>query len=143
METWGKSLDTNGRPFVMTAEMRKELMRKAIGVLVDTPIPFPDRENVEEAGATKANSEDVDQLKDQVQSLTEMVQSLTGAIKEQQVKKEEEIKEIEKAKEPVSPTMGVTREVLTSMAKELNIDNVDQMTKEQLISAVSEKQAKI
>src|SRR3990167_7284209 len=42
METWGKSLDEDGQVFVITAEYRKEYMRKAIGGLTDIPVKLPE-----------------------------------------------------------------------------------------------------
>src|SRR3990167_8752021 len=83
METWGKSLDEYGKPFAVTADMRKILMRQAIGDLADTPVPTPEEQR-EEAGTTQEASKDVKELQTQVKELTEMVQSLTGILKSQQ-----------------------------------------------------------
>lgn len=139
METWGKSLDSHGKPFTVTSDMRKNLMREAVGVLVDTPIPTPEMEQAE-AGSTKEVSEDVKTLQDQVQALTEMIQTLSKANKTEATQSVV-TPQVENTA-PVGP-MSMTRDVLTAMAKDLGITSTEKMTKEELIHAVSSHQAQI
>lgn len=148
METWGKALDASGKVFRITTDGRKELMRQAIGDLVDTPIPTPDSQK-EEAGATKEASADIQELKDQISTLTNAVTRLTTLQSdkdstpvrgEPSVLRDDPIKAAPSGLEP-EPSV-VTRELLTTMAREKGIENVDSMTKEELIQAVG-KQASI
>src|SRR3990167_9921888 len=74
METWGKSLDQDGHVFVITADSRKEYMRKAIGGLTDIPVKLPEAfaDNAE-AGATAKVSADVESLQNEVKELRELI----------------------------------------------------------------------
>lgn len=146
METWGKSLDEFGKPFTITAEMRKELMRQAIGNLVDTPIPTPhDDEISAEAGATKGQTQDVKTLQDEVRDLKEMVTALTTTIATQprpivsNDRVSSPINNDSAAAEPIS----MTREVLEEMAGDAGITHIETMTKEELIRAVNQTHAQI
>lgn len=135
METWGKSLDDLGRPFIITSDMRKSLMYKAIGSLVDTPVPTPEQAT-DEAGATKESSTDIKTLQDEVSELKELVASLTTALKSPPV-----IPSISAS--PTNEPTSTTREVLTSLAADLGITETEHMTKEELIRAVNSRQAQI
>ena len=141
METWGKSLDKNGRPFTINNEMIVSLSRKAIGSLIDVPIPVPEQDR-QEAGATKEVSEDVKTLQDQVRILSEQIQALTTQKTQLRV---EPVREPVKspAAQPVTEPVTMTRDILTSMASDLGITDTDRMTKEELIHAVSSRQAQI
>lgn len=138
METWGKSLDEFGKPFTVTSDMRKALMRKAVGILVDTAIPIPD-EVRPEAGATQETSQDVQAMKTQIAELTEMVKTLT---KQTVHPITTEIKTPDPIATPTEP-VTMTRGVLESMAHDLGIENTEGMTKEELIHAVSSRQEQI
>jgi len=74
METWGKSLDVDGQVFVITADLRREYMRKAIGGLTDIPVKLPEAvaDNAE-AGATAKVSADVESLQNEVKELRELI----------------------------------------------------------------------
>lgn len=124
VETWAKSLDANGKPFVITSDMRKDLMRRAIGDLVDTPVPVPGEEVAEEVGASKNTTEDITKLQEQIANLTEMVQSFAGQAKTVEPK-------------PVVPDMSIARQALVEMAQEAGIVVTDEMTKEQLVAALN------
>ncbi len=146
METWGKSLDEYGKPFQINADMRKELMRQAIGSLVDTPIPTPDDDvHSAEAGATQGQTQDVKTLQDQVRELTELVTGLTSALSTQPRpsgntdRVSSPSNESRAAAEPIS----MTREVLEEMAQDAGITKTETMTKEELIRAVNQTQAQI
>jgi hypothetical protein len=79
-EKFGKALDAEGNLFDLKVGDRKDYMRRAIGILVDTPLPIPaDQMPDEEAGATAGATADISELKDQVEHLTELVQSLAAA----------------------------------------------------------------
>lgn len=137
METWGKSLDEYGKVFTVTSDMRKALMRQAVGLLVDTAIPIPD-EVRPEAGASKEASQDVQAMKTQIAELTEMVKTLT----------KQTVHPIGDGAPPVQTSVPVepvtmTRGVLESMAHDLGIENTEGMTKEELIHAVSSRQEQI
>jgi hypothetical protein len=145
METWGKSLGDDGKIFVITSDMRRTLMREAVGNLVDIPIPIPADANLpEEAGSTKETNEDVKALKDQVAELTATVQALTKTTKAQSQSEgvASLTPETTQVVEPQSqPSM--TRSALTSMAQDLGINNTETMTKEELIHAISSRNAQI
>lgn len=133
--TWGKSLDEFGNIFNINSEMRKAVMRDAIGSLVDTPVPTPDDEvHTSEAGATHESETDVQSLKDQVRELSEMVQSFS-----QQASKSVVQAEAVAEPEPV----GMTREALESIAADIGIVGTSTMTKEELIQRVSSAQSQI
>ena len=75
LNTFGKSLDENGKVFVVTSDMRKVIMKKAIGELLDKPIPIPELQT-EEAGATQADkyiSENVKNMQAEIRDLKEIV----------------------------------------------------------------------
>jgi hypothetical protein len=140
METWGKSLDSHGKPFTVTSEMRKTLMRQAVGNLVDVPIPVPEQD-ASEAGSTKETTQDVKVLQDQVRELTETVQALTSALKTQPQAANRPLEA--PVSQPVTEPRGISRDVLTSMASDMGITGTERMTKEELIHAVSSRQAQI
>ncbi len=148
METWGKSLDHTGKPMVITKDMRKVVMRQAIGALVDTPIPVPeDQEIAQEAGSTKEISADVRVLQDQVKDLMDLVRSQNQPTQPRYAPPVERVSneghptgsQVQTVPEPVS----MTREALTSLAQDAGITNTDRMTKEELIHAISGRQAQI
>lgn len=144
METWGKALDAEGKPFTVTTDMRKVLMRRAIGMLADTPIPTPDDaiDNAD-AGETKGVSEDVKSLQQQVAELTNLVQSLSQGKTTQLRTNPVSVSDNEPAAQPVSEPSSMTRDVLLSMAADFGIHGTEHMTKEELIHAVSGRQAQI
>ena len=153
-ERFGKALDANGNPFVMTTGDRKDLMRKAIGELVDTPLPVP-ADQVEEVGGTKETQADISQLQEQVKNLTEMVGSLVAklgenpvnvpaapAIPTAQTPPEPLTPENTPPKEPIAKpdqpaTMNTTREILLEMATERGLKPTPEMTKEQLVELLN------
>lgn len=145
METWGKALDEEGRPFQITSDMRKVLMRRAIGILVDTPIPTPDDErDTADAGETKGVSEDVKSLQRQVEILTSMVQSLSqGKTTQPWTDSAKVLSEMPLSAQPAPEPSSMTRDVLVSMARDFGITGTERMTKEELIQAVSGRQAQI
>ncbi len=162
LQTYGKSLDAEGKIYKPGIELRKEMMRKAIGALVDTPVPTPEQPT-EEAGATQGTSEDMQALKDQVQNLTELVQTLTSKIGEVRmppatvpvtdtppvaphiVNPTATVEEPQHAEPGVDEPkkgmadMSLTREILVEMAGELGIEVGEDTTKEELIEAINAK----
>ena len=143
MATWGKALDEMGKPFSITGDMRKSLMKQAIGELVDTPVPTPDQVT-EEAGTTKDATSDVKSLQDQVQNLTKRVESLVNTLNTQKrttVDKPSE--KVERVMRSASEPKSVTREALLAIARDIGIENTDIMTKEELIQTISGRQAQI
>lgn len=150
MERWGKSLDANGQPFVITADMRKIIMRDAIGVLADTPVPTPDHET-DEAGATKETTADVKTLQDEVRELKELVGSLTSALSQTTQPRmnvstdrvSSPVNSDSSVVEPNTNGLGLTREVLEEMASDAGITKTETMTKEELIRAVNQTQAQV
>lgn len=150
METWGKALDHTGKPMVITKDMRKTVMRQAIGSLVDLPIPIPeDQEVVDEAGATKEVTKDVRVLQDEVGELKDMIKSLIQSQANQtqprftppasNLNESSVGNQGQTVPEPVS----MTREALTSLATDAGITGTDRMTKEELIHQISSRQAQI
>ena len=140
--TFGKSLGKDGKVYVITADMRKVLMRKAIGDLVDVPIPIPqDQSQTDEVGATQRASEDVKTLREQVAQLTEMVQSMALAskgISSPVVATPEAVGspvEAEKPKDEVG--YGTSKEILYEMAVEAELPVSESMTKEELVELLS------
>src|SRR3972149_1978309 len=140
METWGKALDEFGKPFTITGEIRKSLMKQAVGFLIDTPIPVPE-DQIEEGGITKEQSEDVKQLQNQVKDLTQIVQQLTQVEKSNQPQPQTEIPS--NIEEPIKEQPSMTREALSMLATDLGIENIEKMTKEELIHNISLRQAQI
>jgi len=130
METWGKALD----------EFGKSLMKQAVGFLIDTPIPVPE-DQIEEGGITKEQSEDVKQLQNQVKDLTQIVQQLTQVVKSNQPQPQTEIPS--NIEEPIKEQPSMTREALSMLATDLGIENIEKMTKEELIHNISLRQAQI
>ncbi len=143
MDTWGKALDAEGKIFTVTTDMRKTLMRRAIGQLADMPIPTPDDaiDNAD-AGETKGVSDDVKTLQAQVAELTSLVQSLSQG-KATQLRTGQTGSPEEPETKSVSEPSSMTRDVLISMATDLGITGTERMTKEELIHAVSGRQAQI
>lgn len=127
-ETWGKSLDEGGKPFIITHEARLDLMRKAIGDLVDKPIKIPEEEEAE-AGTTEKVSEDVASLKAEIAELKGLIRKVVEA------KLPESPTTPSPKKEEVESSM--LRESLLEMAKEYKVEKAEEMTKEELISAVA------
>lgn len=77
LDKWGKALDKNGEIFNIGTNDRRDLMRKAIGELVDTPLPTPPEQQPDvEAGATQGTVNDISALQEQVANLTELVTNL-------------------------------------------------------------------
>lgn len=143
METWGKALDHVGKPIVITKDMRKTIMRLAIGSLVDLPIPIPeDQEVVEEAGSTKEINQDVKALQSEVSELKDMVQSLVSHASKTQPRVEPSVPMPDAAVPATEPT-SMTRSALVAIAQDLGITDTDSMTKEELIHTVSGKQTQI
>ena len=153
--TFGKSLGADGKPWIVSAETRKEFMRKAIGELVDTPIPTPDQPT-EEAGATKGDAV----VNEQIAHLTELVENLTKQVASSNKPLENVIPvpEIgvvepkkpldvqpnpekapveEKPAEPAKADLGMAREALYEMAVEAGLNPHEQMTKEELIESLN------
>ncbi len=144
MESWGKALDAEGNVFSVTTDMQKTLMRRAIGVLADTPVPTPDdmREDAD-AGETKGVSDDVKTLQQQVAELTSLVQSLSQGKTTQLRTTPVSVSNQEPASQPVSEPSSMTRDVLVSMAREAGATGTEHMTREELIHAVTSRQAQI
>lgn len=132
---YGKAIDENGNLYKPTIEMRKELMRKAIGELADKAIPFPETQEPE-AGATKETTENIAALQDQVKTLTEMVQGLTKALGETRPKDAPENSISGKPLESTGNT-NLTRDVLMDMAKDRGIEVKEGISKDQLIQALA------
>jgi hypothetical protein len=149
METWGKALDHMGKPLVITKDMRKTVMRQAIGVLVDTPIPIPEDQEVQEAGSTKEVSQDVKILQDQVGELKDMVSSLVRSQANQTQQGSVSpvgdltTSPVGNQRQTLTEPVSMTREALTSLAEDAGITGTDRMTKEELIHAISGRQAQI
>lgn len=149
METWGKAIDHVGRPLVITKDMRKTIMRQAIGTLVDLPIPIPeDQDLADEAGATKEVSKDVRVLQDEVGELKDMIKSLIASNANQTSQRSTppaivNDNTVGNKEETVTEPVSMTREALTSLAVDAGITGTDRMTKEELIHAISSRQAQI
>lgn len=139
METWGKSLDEQGQVFVISAEHRKEYMRKAIGGLTDIPVKLPEPVlDNEEAGATQKVSADVEALQKEVQELKELIaQNVTnhtnGVIPSPTQKVE--VPATPEAKEEL--TGSLLRESLVELATELNIPVTNETPKDVIIEAIA------
>ncbi len=141
-ETWGKSLGEDGKVFTVTKEMRKEMMRHAVGELVDIPVPTPDdRDNRAEAGSTRDTNESVSSLKSEVAELKELVQALVN--QKVQVPRQASTPIAARSETPTQEPVSMTREVLESMATDLGINDTIKMTKEELIHAVSSRNQQI
>ena len=137
METWGKSLDENGEVFVITGDLRKDLMRKAIGNLVDTPIVTPEIPD-EEAGATQKTTDDVDALKREMGELKELLQqavanNTNGHVPNVVAKAEVPASESSKAE----LTNSLLRDSLIEMAQEKGLTVPDDMPKDQIIELIA------
>lgn len=129
-DTWGKSLDKDGRPFMITVPARKDLMRKAIGALTDTPIPVPE-DKVQEAGATKEASEDIRQLKQELQDMKELLASFGTSIHNDAAQAA--------GKKPLEVTeQPMARETLETLAKEQGIEDVESKSKVELQEEINE-----
>lgn len=135
---YGKAIDANGNLYKPSIEMRKELMRKAIGVLVDKPIPYPEIQgDATEAGSTQGG----EALKAEVAELKELVQSLVAKLGEKS-----EPPTIPPAP-PATPAgngytepkteevsnVGVTRDVLVEMLRDKGVPVPEGASKDQLI----------
>jgi len=140
METWGKSLDENGQVFVITAEGRKEYMRKAIGGLTDLPVKFPDQpEDTEEAGATAKVSQDVSALQKQLKEVQDLLAQVVTNNTNGQVpspSKKVEVPSTPEVKEELTGSM--LRDSLIEMAKEKGIEVTDDMPKDVIIAKIAE-----
>ena len=136
-ETWAKSLDVNGKPFVITVDLRKSLMRKAIGELVDKPIPIPEETQSPEAGQTQEASADVKTLQDQVAHLTELVQSLAAAKAEPVTPEPVEFTPAIETPAAAESSMSTTREVLYEMAVEQGLPVHEGSTKEEILELLN------
>ena len=128
LEKFGKSLDESGNLYVITVDSRREIMKKAIGELLDKPIPIPEVET-EEAGSTQKVSDNVRGLQEEMRELKDLVSTFVSKPKEE---------------EPISPRNGVsepsiiqTREALESIAKDKGIVGYETMSKERLVEAVA------
>lgn len=154
VDKFGKALDKDGNLFDMKVGDRKDYMRKAVGVLVDTPLPVPAEQMPDqEAGATAGLAE----LKDQVEHLTELVQSLTAAKGRDTTPQSVEppassapsapaapepesvapAPEVPPTVLPAPPNMGMTREILMEMAQEAGLDPNPHISKEELVKLLS------
>lgn len=148
-ETFGKSLDANGRPFVITNEARIEVMRKAIGVLVDIPVPVPaDEKRATEAGETKRVSEDVEGLKSEIRELRELILQLAGnrTAPVQPVETQPRIgatkddlasKDSEDEPNQSGAELNLSRKALEEMATDLGVVDASKKTKQELIDAIN------
>lgn len=144
LDRYGKALDSQGNPIKFTVGDRKDFMRKAIGELVDTPLPLPaDQQPEPEAGTTAETIAQISTLKDQMTHLTEMVQGLAASLAAKAsapaaqvpTPAPQPVSTIEKPKEPVS--METTRAVLMDMAKDSGLETTPDMTKEQLVDLLN------
>ncbi len=165
VEKFGKALDKEGNLFDMKVGDRKDYMRKAIGVLADTPLPVPaDQAPDAEAGTTAGLGE----LKDQVAHLTELVQSLAAAkggsedvvavappepptpatelpapetptVAEPRPTETGPVPPVaaEQGSVDGKPNMGMTREILMEMAQEAGLNPNPEITKEQLVELLN------
>lgn len=135
LERFGKSLDENGNLYVITPDNRKELMRKAIGSLLDKPVPIPEVQT-EEAGATQQVSENVKNLQQEIKDLKDLVTTFIS--KKETAVPNGQPKDVPIIhSEPSEPSMVMTREALESLAKDKNIANYQTMSKTQLIEAIA------
>lgn len=140
METWGKSLDEQGQVFVITAEHRKEYMRKAIGGLTDIPVKLPEpvQADNEEAGATQKVSQDVVALQDEVKELRELIAQNVANHTNGQVPSPSQKVEVPSTPEVKEELTGsLLRESLVEMAKEKGIEVTDEMPKDEIISRIA------
>ena len=140
METWGKSLDEQGQVFVITAEHRKEYMRKAIGGLTDIPVKLPEpiAADNEEAGATQKVSADVEALQNEVKELRELMAQNVANHTNGQVpspSKKEEVPSTPEAKEELTGSM--LRESLVELAREKGIEVTEDMPKDEIINKIA------
>ncbi len=143
-ETWAKSLDEHGKPFTITSELRKEYIRRAVGDLVDTPVPIPE-EQVPEVGATQKMSSDVNQLQSEVKDLKETIASLTGQIGKL-VSGNGHVPSApprEPVLQPEAPSEGgsLARSALEELAKDVGVDVLPTMTKRDILEAIHTKHA--
>ena len=127
---FGKALDAAGNIFTMTVEGRRELMRKAIGDLLDTPIPTPDQSD--EVGSTQETESDIKGLKDQVAQMKEMIEKLT-ALSIHPPQAPQAVQE----KPQDSPSMGMARSLLEEMAVDAGHVVTPEMSKENLVNLLS------
>ena len=127
LEKFGKALDAAGNIFTMTVEGRQELMRKAIGDLLDTPIPTPDQSD--EIGSTQETEADIKGLKDQLAQMKEMLEKLTAAA----VQPAQVVQPVQEH----SPSMGMARSLLEEMAVDAGHVVTPEMSKEDLVNLLS------
>ena len=130
IEKFGKALDAAGNIFTMTVEGRRELMRKAIGDLLDTPIPTPDKSD--EVGSTQETEADIKGLKDQLAQMKEMLEKLTAAAVPQGNPPPPP-----PSPESSSPSMGMARSLLEEMAVDAGHTITPEMSKEDLVNLLS------
>jgi len=132
MEKFGKALDEHGNIFTLTVEGRRTLMKKAIGDLVDTPVPTPDIQ--EEVGSTQGTESDIAGLKSQISEMKEMIEQLTAASVKTPVT-------IVSAPQPHPvddvPSMDMTRDLLVEMAQDSGLDVTPEMRKEDIVALLS------
>ena len=143
-ETWGKALGPDGKPWMITKELRKTVMRKAIGELVDIPVPTPDVPS-EEAGMGKEAKEDMEGMKEQIRHLTELVESM-AANQAPKAPVVEPGTPPQPAQAPTvaptpavdeKPSMSLTRSILFEMAVEAGLPVHEGNTKEEILEMLN------
>ncbi len=135
-ETWAKSLDVNGKPFNITPGLRKELMKQAVGDLVDKPVPIPEGIKDVEAGSTQETNKKIEALQDEIRELKNLV---TKAVDKGILSDPPKVDAPAQEKETVANSMY--RQTLVEMAREEGIEVTPQMTKQDIINALAQKVA--
>lgn len=134
-ETWGKSLDEKGKPFVITSELRKEYMKKAVADLVEKPIHVPeeDKDHPEEAGSTAESNARMKTLENEIEELKTLI---TKAVDKGIVSSPEAPPTQIEDKEKVTNSMY--RQSLIELAQEHKVVVTPEMTKQDIIDKIKE-----
>ena len=137
--TCGKSLDEDGQVFVITAEYRKEYMRKAIGGLTDIPVKLPDEvKDSAEAGATQKVTNDVEALQNELKEVKELLAKVVENNTNGQVPSPTQRVEVPSTPEVKEELTGsLLRESLIELAREKGIEVTDDMPKDEIINRIA------
>ena len=135
LNTFGKALDAEGNLFVITTDNRRTIMKKAIGELLDTPVPIPEVQT-EEAGATKEVNENIKEMKQEIRDLKDIVNMFVSKQTVQAPSNPPANGKLHS--EPSNePSMVMTRDALESIAKDKGIVGYEAMSKEKLIQSIA------